>query len=406
MQATATINVEQLFTPKNNRNGYSQHKKNGQNGNGRHPFIKLLEQYEFPRPQRGDIMQGEILRIDDDVLFVDVGAKRDAMVPFEEVSRLDEELLENLTRGDEVPVYVIRTPIGDEQLLVSLERGLQKIDWERAETIQGKDKTIELKAINYNKGGLVVEFGRLQGFVPNSHIPAIRNQYDQQIRQKYKAKQIGDTYSLKIIEVDAKQDRLVLSATAAQKENRLKRLRALAHGQITTGKVVNIKEYGAFVDIGDGLTGLLHISRISWQHLNHPTEELSVGEEIEVMVDEVDTERERISLDRKVLLPNPWDQFVQTHKAGDVLEGEVASIVEFGAFIKFPEGIEGLLHQSEINIPRDSDIENVLQVKDEILVRIIDIDQGHKRMSLSMRRVSTMEEVLWMSTRNQENAQN
>ncbi|MCZ7668757.1 MAG: S1 RNA-binding domain-containing protein [Chloroflexi bacterium] len=211
--------------------------------NGKTPtFFQLLDQYDFPQPKQGDILQGEILRIDQDVLFVDVGSKRDAMVPYDEVMQLDSGLLESLSRGDEVPVYVMRTPVGDDRLIVSLERGLQQKDWERAEALAANGETITLKIVNHNKGGLVVEFGNIQGFVPNSHIPEIRNNRNLDERHQYKAGLIGDTRPLKIIETDAKQDRLVLSATAAQKEQRLERLKTLKEGEVVTGVVVSLKK--------------------------------------------------------------------------------------------------------------------------------------------------------------------
>lgn len=394
MQATVTAEKQELRA-RQNRNGHDN--GNGNNGHGRIPFSQLLDEFDYPQPQRGDIIQGEILRIDDDVLFVDVGSKRDAMVPHEEVSELEEELLDDLSQGDEVPVYVTRTPVGDEQLLVSLDRGLQKLDWERAEELEAEDETVELTVINHNKGGLVAEFGRLQGFVPNSHVPEIRNTYDKKERQQYKAKQVGETRPFKIIEINPNKDRLVLSATAVQREQRQERLQSLQPGEIVTGTVVNLKKYGAFVDIGDGLTGLLHISKIAWDHIDHPSDRLAVGDEIKLKVDSVDIERERISLNRKALLPDPWDQFTAAHQVDDLVEGTVTAVVEFGAFVELPSGVEGLLHQNEMHVPRDSAPEDVLQPGDVVLVRIVDIESARQRISLSMRRVSAAEEVSWMA---------
>lgn len=366
--------------------------------NGRSPFFDLIEEYDFPQPQRGDIIRGEILRIDNDVVFIDIGSKRDAMVPYREIEQLDDEFLSTLSTGDTVPVYVTRTPVGSEQLIVSLERGLQELDWERAMKLHEDETTIELKIVNYNKGGLVVEFGRIQGFVPNSHIPAIQNVYNHDKRTSYKSKKVNETLKLKIIEIEPKNERFVLSAKAAQKEQRQERMDNLSVGEKLTGTIVNMKHYGAFVDIGDGIVGLLHISRMAWEHINRPSDLFEVGDEIEVLVDKVDVEKEKISLNRKVLLPSPWDNFAQKQEAGDLIEGEVTAVVDFGAFVRVAEGIEGLLHKNEMNIPSDADPSDALAESDVILVRIVQIDVDQQRLSLSTRRVTAAEEISWMQS--------
>lgn len=374
------------------------------NGNGYNqtPFFELIEEYDFPQPKRGDIIHGEILRIDDDVVFIDIGSKRDAMVPYREVEQLDDAFLDTLSTGDTVPVYVTHTPVGNEQLLVSLERGLQELDWERAAELQEEEATVELKIVNYNKGGVVVEFGRIQGFVPNSHIPAIQNVYNHDKRTSYKSKLVDDTIKVKIIEIDPGRERFVLSAKAAQKEQRKERLKTLTVSEELTGTIVNMKHYGAFVDIGDGIVGLLHISRMAWEHVDHPQDLFEVGDEIDVLVDKIDVEKEKISLNRKALLPSPWETFAEQWTAGDLLEGEVTAVVDFGAFIRLQEGIEGLLHRNEMNLPSDSDPSEVLDVGDVILVRMVQIDVEQERLSLSTRRVTAAEEIEWMQVKGEE----
>ena len=378
---------------------------NSTNGNEHTPFFDLIEEYDFPQPQRGDIIHGEILRIDHDVVFIDIGSKRDAMVPYQEVAQLDDEFLENLSTGDTVPVYVTRTPVGSEQLLVSLERGLQELDWERAAKLQEDDTTVELKIVNYNKGGFVVEFGRIQGFVPNSHIPTIQNVYNHDQRTSYKSKQVDNTIKLKIIELDPQRERFVLSAKSAQKDQRKELLSSLSIGDKCTGTVVNLKHYGAFIDIGDGLVGLLHISRMAWEHINKPDDLFSVGDEVEVLVDKIDVEKEKISLNRKALLPSPWQTFADKQTAGDLVAGEVTAVVDFGAFVRVDEGIEGLLHKNEMNIPSDTAPSEALAEGDVILVRIVQIDVAQERLSLSTRRVTASEEISWMQSRQEAEAE-
>ena len=265
-------------------------------------FSTLLDEYEFPEPQRGEIISGEILRIESDAVFIDVGSKRDAIVPYQEVQKLDESFLDTLSTGDEVPVYVTQTPRGDNNLIVSLERGLQELDWKRAQEIENEDACIELKVVKYNKGGLLVEFGRILGFVPNSHLPFLRNVRDTQEQNQLKADQIGKTLPVKLIQLERQNQKLVFSAAQGMIE---KRLDELILGEVLEGKVVSIKPYGAFVDIGDGLVALLHISNISWDHIDHPTDCVSRGEVVEVKVETIDKDKQQVSLNRKALLPKP-----------------------------------------------------------------------------------------------------
>lgn len=375
------------------------------NSNDQTTFFDLIEEYDFPQPKRGDIIRGEILRIDDDVVFIDIGSKRDAMVPHQEIQQLDDAFLSTLATGDTVPVYVTRTPVGSEQLLVSLERGLQEMDWERAVKLQEDEATVELKIVNYNKGGLVVEFGRIQGFVPNSHIPSIQNVYNHDQRTSAKSKLVDSSLSLKIIEIDPVNERFVLSAKSAQNELRQERLAALSVGDQVTGQVVNMKPYGAFIDIGDGIVGLLHVSRMAWEHIDQPGDLFAVGDEVEVMIDKVVVDKEKVSLNRKVLLPSPWTTFEAQWAAGDLVEGAVTAVVDFGAFVRVTDGVEGLLHKNEMNIPNDVAPSDALTEGDVILVRIVQIEADQERLSLSTRRVTAAEEVSWMQTRHEAEAQ-
>jgi small subunit ribosomal protein S1 len=376
------------------------------NGDGALAFAGLLEEYEHLIPKRGQFLQGEVLRIENDVLYIDVGAKRDAIVPYRDLERFeDREIIENISRGDEVPVYVLRTPTGDEELLVSLKKGLEHHDWIRAEECQTEDELLELEIISHNKGGLLVAFGHLEGFVPNSHIPALRHKfYDTQELARQKALLIGETLAVKIIEVDLKRKRLVMSAKAAEEEARLEQLQSIEEGQIMTGRVDNLVNYGAFVDLGY-ITGLLHISEIAWEQINHPSDVLEIGDEIEVQIERVDEKRERIGLSRKVLLPSPWETFAEKHKVGDLIEGQITGLVDFGAFVTLPSKIEGLVHVSEINMPVDVSPTEVLQIGERVLVRIINIDADEERIGLSLRRVSANEEIAWLAEKREGEAE-
>ncbi|MCA9957194.1 MAG: S1 RNA-binding domain-containing protein, partial [Anaerolineales bacterium] len=201
------------------------------------------------------------------------------------------------------------------------------------------------------------------------------------------------------------RERFVLSAKSAQKDQRKELLNNLSIGDKFTGTVVNLKHYGAFIDIGDGLVGLLHISRMAWEHINKPDDLFSVGDEVEVLVDKIDVEKEKISLNRKALLPSPWQTFADKQAAGDLVEGEVTAVVDFGAFVRVDEGIEGLLHKNEMNVPNDADPSDALAEGDVILVRIVQIDVEQERLSLSTRRVTASEEISWMQSRQEAEAE-
>ncbi len=347
------------------------------------------------RPRRGQIVQGEVLKLDEDTVLLDVGAKRDAVVPARELANLDETLFEDLSIGDQLPVYVTNTSSYDDELLVSIEKGLEQQDWEKAKEYLESGDILELKIIGYNKGGLLVKFGRLDGFVPNSMVPDLPRGLTKHARQTLKAKKIGDSLQAKVIEVIQPRKRLILSAKATESLHRKERLEELEVGERITGTVSNVVDFGAFVNL-DGVDGLIHRSRLSWDDFEHPSDVLQPGEEVEVLIKDVDIERERISLDRRALLPGPWDDFSQEHDHGDIIQGEVVSVRDFGAFVKLTEEITGLLHVSELLPGVSRDPTKVLNPGDEVLVRIIEIDKEQERVSLSMRRLPQDDIANWV----------
>ena len=358
-------------------------------------FAELLEEYEQVRPQRGQIVQGEVLALTEDTVLLDVGAKRDAVVPNRELSNLNETFFDDLSIGDQIPVYVTNTSSYDDELLVSIEKGLEQRDWERAAACLENKETQDFKIIGYNKGGLLVEFGRLDGFVPNSMVPALSRGLNRDERQAQKAKMIGDSIQAKVIEVNQRRKRLILSGKAAESEHRQQRLQELQAGEKATGTVSNVVDFGAFVDL-DGVDGLIHVSKLSWENIDHPSDVLQPGDEVEVLIKDVDVERERISLDRRALLPGPWDTFAEQHHTGDVLEGTVVSVRDFGAFIQLTDEITGLLHVSELLPGVAHEPQKVLEVGDVIPVRIIEIDTEQERVSLSMRRLPEDDIAHWV----------
>jgi len=349
-------------------------------------MASFLEDYEPEKPKRGQVLEGIILQIEDDTILLDIGAKRDAIVPRQEYTRISDQKLDELAVGQEVPVFIMRTPRGDEQLLVSIKRGEQFEDWKTAQKQLEEEDVLELKVTGYNRGGLEIKYYHLQGFIPNSLISRSHRRISNEKMEDFKRSKVGSTVTAKIIEVNRQKRRLILSCIAAEEETRRKKLESLNVGDVVTGTVVNLVDFGVFVDVG-GVDGLVHISEISWEHVTDPSDHLSVGDEVEVLVEGVDIERERISLSRKALLPSPWEGVAERYDIGDIVKGEVTNVRHFGAFVRLSDGIEALIHESEIGIIGDAQPGDVLQTGDPVTVRILDIEPVRERMKLSLRQV-------------------
>lgn len=268
---------------------------------------KLLDDYDYNRPKRGQFMDAEIMQIEHDRILVDLGAKTDAVVPVRELKNTDEAILEDLSEGDMVPVYVMQPPTMMQKPTVSLQRGVEKQDWNRAEQLLKSKEIIQLKISGHNKGGLLVKFGNLEGFLPASLMPTVARASDREIAEKIKSNLVGESVYMSVIEVKSKADRLIFSARENQDEIKQKMYQDLQPGDSRNGIVVNLVEFGAFVDLF-GVDGLLHISELAWVRLEHPSEVLSVGDKIEVKILDVDPENERVGLSRKALI-NPVEAY-------------------------------------------------------------------------------------------------
>lgn len=390
----------QMIDPRQENQGAEE-----QNTQQEQSFADLIDEYGPKRLRKGEYVDGEILQIDDNVILANVDAKRTAVVPPQDLEKLEEDFLAELEVGDEVTLYVLRTPIGEEDLLVSLNKGLEQQDWVDAKEYLAADELLELEVIGHNKGGLIVRFQHLHGFVPRSHVPELQHVHDRRVLATKKSRLVGEELSLKVIEVDRQRRRLIFSAKKAQSELREQRLQELRlqEGSTITGRISNLVDFGAFVDL-DGVEGLVHISEIAWENVEKPSDYLTPGEEIDVMIQSVDLERERVSLSRKALLPSPWQTFDQKHESGDLVEGVVTNVTDFGAFILVEEGIEGLLHVSEMNGTRNAAPEDVLFPGDTVLARIVSIEPDRQRLGLSQRRVSPNEEAEWLWQKSQPEA--
>ena len=355
-------------------------------------FADLLDQYLPEQLTRGQLVQGQVLRISREGIIMDIGAKRDAIVPKQEVSKLSEEFLARLTQGATAPVVVTHTPNGNEELEVSLRRGIEETEWQQAEELLRTGEVVERKITGLNKGGVLVDFGTLTGFVPNSHLPALQYINDQNTIQRLKEEMMGDVIPLKVIEINHQRRRLVLSAKEAEQVRRQGRLQDLKIGAIVSGRVENIKDFGVFVNLG-GVTGLIHVTKLDWFRVEHPSEVLKIGDEVQAVVEAVDPERGRIRLNRQAALPDPWQVLPTMYAVGNLIEGTVTNVTDFGVFVHLPIGIEGLVHSSELH-PAEGGF-RVVEVGEKVVARIINMAPEQKRLGLSLRQVSAADEAEW-----------
>ena len=361
-------------------------------------FAALLDAYNYDEPTRGQILTGVVLEVRRDEVIIDVGLKRDAIVTRKDLSRLPENYIDTIKAGMEIPVYVMRPYDEDGELIVSINKALELEDWKLAQDYLESDETIESSIVDVNKGGMLVRFHRLMGFVPNSHIESIPSGVSVTRLRDVKEKIVGKKVQLKVIQVEQARNRLILSERAARRDTRSERLQQLEAGQVVNGRVVNLTNFGAFVDIG-GVDGMIHISNIDHRHVGHPSDVLSVGDEVTVRIDSIDVERERIALNRKAILPDPWEAFTEAYHVGDLLQGVVTNVVDFGVFVAAPSGAQGLVHTSRMENLGASTPADMFRESDAVLVRIVGIDTERKHIELSIDDVSVAEQEAWLFSR-------
>ncbi|MCA9974703.1 MAG: S1 RNA-binding domain-containing protein [Anaerolineales bacterium] len=364
-------------------------------------YQELLDQHDYQLPKVGEIRKGIIVAINEQDVIVDLGLKRDGLVPPTDLSKLDPEERANLQVNDEIDVYVLNTSEPD-ALQVSINLARLNQDWIEAEKLMESGELYEGEVIGYNKGGAIIPFGRLRGFVPASHLKDLTPGMGDRKRQQRLAKLRGDTLPLKIIEVDRRRRRLVFSQREAQKEweeiRKQELLENLEEGSVLTGRVSGLRDFGIFVDLG-GADGLVHISELAWHRVDHPREVIHVGDEIEVYVLKLDRKDQRISLSRKRLLPNPWSTVEERYDIHQLVEGTITRIVDYGAFAEVEPGIEGLLHISQLSRSTVSNPSEVVNEGEVHLLRVVSIDPKRQRMGLSLRAVTANEQIEWMAQR-------
>ncbi|MFM8943723.1 MAG: 30S ribosomal protein S1 [Actinomycetota bacterium] len=328
----------------------------------------------------GDLVSGKVVKIDRDEVLLDIGYKSEGVIPVKELSiRHDVDPGELVKLGDELEALVLQKEDKEGRLILSKKRAQYERAWGRIEEVMRSGTTIKGPVIEVVKGGLIVDIG-LRGFLPASLVDLRR------VRDLHPF--VGTELEAKIIELDRNRNNVVLSRRAfleeSQSEGRKKFLEGLTKGERRRGAVSSIVNFGAFVDLG-GVDGLVHVSELSWKHVDHPSEVVAVGQEVEVEVLDVDHERERVSLSLKATQEDPWKEFERTSQAGEVIDGVVTKLVPFGAFVRVAPGIEGLVHISELSDDHVETTESVLAVGQAVRVKVIEVDVARRRVSLSMR---------------------
>src|SRR5215212_9948320 len=332
--------------------------------------------------EEGDVVTGKVVRIDKDEVLIDTGYKSEGVIPNNELSiRKSVDPSEEVELGEEVDALVLTKEDQDGRLILSKKRARFERAWRRIEAAAESGEPVIGAVIEVVKGGLIIDLG-VRGFLPASLVDIRRvpnlDEY------------LGQNIQCKVIELNRSRNNVVLSRRAVleeeRKEQRQAILERLQPGLIIEGQISNIVDFGAFVDL-DGIDGLIHISELSWSHVNHPSEILNIGDTVQVKVLDIDRDRQRISLGLKQTQEDPWQRVVDTYNVGDELEGKVTKVVAFGAFVEILEGVEGLVHISELAQHHVENPREIVQPGDEVKVKILEIDSERRRLSLSIKRV-------------------
>ncbi len=353
---------------------------------GQSEFEQLLESsFAYTPPRRGEIRNAIILQIESREIIVDMGAKQDGIVPAQDIERLDADVKSGLVVGAEVPVYVLNPRDQDDNLIVSINMGLQQYDWEKARQLLTSEDVVQVSVTGHNRGGILVRWNRLEGFIPSSHLVSVNLANERSSAwNEFAAKPLG----VKVIEVDQDRRRLIFSEREAQKEWRAQQkarlLSELKEGDVVKGTVTGLRDFGAFVNLG-GADGLIHVSELAWHRVDHPRDVLKVGDEIDVYVLTLDRGSNRIALSRKRLLSDPWEDADKRYHEGQLVDGTVTNVVDFGAFIALDNGLEGLLHLSEMGDGSLKEPYSYVKKGDRLSLRISHLEPEKRRVGFTQR---------------------
>src|SRR6187399_749922 len=348
------------------------------------PDGELIPDYEatFPTINEGEVVHGTVVRVDKDEVLVDIGYKSEGVIPVSELSiRRSVNPADEVNIGDEIDALVMTKEDAEGRLILSKKRARFELAWKRIEGAAESGQAVNGKVIEVVKGGLILDLG-VRGFLPASLVDIRRVQdLDEFLSKELRCK---------VIELNRSRNNVVLSRRAVledeRKEMRQAILDRLAPGDVVEGQISNIVDFGAFVDL-DGMDGLIHISELSWSHVNHPSEMLEIGQTVSVKVLDIDRDRQRISLGLKQTQSDPWQQVLEQYKDGDVVDGKVTKVVTFGAFVEILPGVEGLVHISELAQHHVENPREIVSQGDKVKVRIVEVDADRRRLSLSLKRV-------------------
>jgi small subunit ribosomal protein S1 len=336
----------------------------------------------FPTITEGEVVHGTVVRVDKDEVLVDIGYKSEGVIPVAELSiRRSVNPADEVSVGDEIDALVLTKEDAEGRLILSKKRARFELAWKQIEGASESGEPVVGRVIEVVKGGLILDLG-VRGFLPASLVDIRRVQDLDEF--------LGKELRCKVIELNRSRNNVVLSRRAVledeRKEQRQAILDRLAPGDVVEGTISNIVDFGAFVDL-DGMDGLIHISELSWTHVNHPSEVLEIGQAVKVKVLDIDRDRQRISLGLKQTQSDPWQQVLESYNQGDVVEGRVTKVVTFGAFVEIMPGVEGLVHISELAEHHVENPREVVSQGDTVKVKIIEVDAERRRLSLSLKRV-------------------
>src|SRR5437868_2237582 len=348
------------------------------------PDGELIPDYDstFPTINEGEVVHGKVVRVDKDEVLVDIGYKSEGVIPVAELSiRRSVNPADEVSIGDEVDALVLIKEDAEGRLILSKKRARFELAWKNIERASESGEPVNGRVIEVVKGGLILDLG-VRGFLPASLVDIRRVQdLDEFLGQELRAK---------VIELNRSRNNVVLSRRAVleeeRKDQRQKILDRLQPGDVVTGTISNIVDFGAFVDL-NGMDGLIHISELSWSHVNHPSEVLEIGQTVNVKVLDIDRDRQRISLGLQQPQSDPWQQVLEAYKEGDVVSGKVTKVVTFGAFVELLPGVEGLVHISELAQHHVENPREIVSQGDTVNVRILEVDAERRRLSLSLKRV-------------------
>lgn len=361
----------------------------------------LLQEKEGYVARPGELRKGRILQITEDGALIDVGLKREAFVPASDLRRVRKEMGE-IHEDDEVPVKLLEEE-SEGYIKASIYQALLEEDWIRAEEMMKSGALYEGRVSSYNRGGLTVQFGHIRGFVPLSQIVGIPRGMKEAERRQRLASMVGQTVGLRVVDVNRAEQRLVFSQRRAhrawQRILRKRFLESLKVGQRLRGRVSSIADFGAFVDLGSGVEGLVHLSELSWQRVEDPRQVVQVGDEVEVVVLDVNKSKGRVGLSIKQTQEDPWTHVEERYRENQLVEGRVTQITNIGAFVELEPGVEGLLHTSELVGAPNVTPEQVLKVGETVLLKVLEVNASRRRIRLSARRVRREEWEQWAAER-------